>query len=108
MKFLLSVIDSVSGSADGDELAAIDAFNDSLMADGYWVMAAGVGAPSTAIVFDNRDGAGVETPGGYAAVDEFVAGFWIVDVPDATTARRLAAEGSMACNRKVELRPFLG
>lgn len=108
VKFLLSVIDSVSGSADSDEMAAIDAFNDSVMADGYWVMAAGVGAPSTATVFDNRDGAGVETPGGYAPVDEFVAGFWIVDVPDLNTARQLAAEGSRACNRKVELRPFLG
>lgn len=107
MKYLISVIDSVSESGTGDEMAAIDAFNDRLVSDGHWVMAAGVGAPSTATVIDNRGGAGIEVPGGYVDAAEFVAGFWIVDVPDHETAVRLATDGSRACNRKVELRPFL-
>lgn len=107
MRFLLSVIDTVSGSGTDSEMAAIDEFNDRLVSDGYWVMAAGIGAPDTGTVFDNRDGVGASRPGGYVGADEFVAGFWIVDVPDLETASRLAAEGSRACNRKVELRPFL-
>lgn len=108
MKFLLSVIDSVSGSATGDEMSAIDAFNDELVSNGYFVMAAGVSSPERATVFDNRDGAGLEIPGGFSQSSEYVAGFWIVDVPELTVARELAAAGSRACNRKVELRAFLG
>ena len=107
MKFFLSVIDSVSGGANGDEIDAIDAFNARLVDNGEWVFAAGLGAPSTASVFDNRDGRGVEQSGGYVDANEFVAGFWIIDVDGLETARTRAAEASRACNRKVELRPFL-
>ena len=107
MKYLLSVIDSVSGSATGDEIDAIDAFNERLVADGHWVMAAGIGAPITATMFDNRGGAGITAQGGYVDAVDYVAGFWIVEAPNDTTAQSLAAEGSRACNRRVELRPFL-
>ena len=107
MKYLLSVIDRVSGSATGDEIDAIDAFNERLVADGHWVMAAGIGAPTTATMFDNRGGAGIAAPGGYVDAVDYVAGFWIIDVPNDDTAQRLAAEGSRACNRRIELRPFL-
>lgn len=107
LKFFLSVIDSVSGGASGDEIEAIDAFNARLVDNGQWVFAAGLGAPATATVFDNRDGQGVEQPGGYLESDEFVSGFWIIDVDSAKTARSLATDASRACNRRVELRPFL-
>jgi hypothetical protein len=39
---------------------------------------------------------------------EFVGGFWIIQAPDLDVALRLAAQGSKSCNRRVELRPFLG
>ena len=39
---------------------------------------------------------------------EFFSGFWIIDVPSVEVAREFAAKGSVACNRKVELRPLLG
>lgn len=107
LKFFLSVIDSVSGGASGDEIEAIDAFNARLVDNGQWVFAAGLGAPTTATVFDNRDGQGVEQAGGYLESDEFVSGFWIIDVDSAKTARSLATDASRACNRRVELRPFL-
>jgi hypothetical protein len=38
---------------------------------------------------------------------EYLGGFWIIEAPDRDVALRLAAEGSKACNRKVELRPVL-
>jgi hypothetical protein len=38
---------------------------------------------------------------------EQVIGFWIMEAPDLDVALKLAAEGSRACNRKVEVRPFL-
>ena len=38
---------------------------------------------------------------------EYLAGFWIIRAADLDVALKLAAEGSKACNRKVEVRPFL-
>jgi hypothetical protein len=55
MKYLVSVIDDTAGLATPDEMAAIDAFNDRLTAQGHWVFAGGLAAPSSATVIDNRD-----------------------------------------------------
>jgi hypothetical protein len=38
---------------------------------------------------------------------EFLIGFWVIRAADLDVALTLAAEGSRACNRKVEVRPFL-
>src|SRR6202030_4815426 len=49
MQYLVSVINDTAGLATPDEMAAIDAFNDDrLMAEGHWVFAGGLAAPSTA------------------------------------------------------------
>ena len=45
MQFLISVIDDSTESATGTEMAAIDAFNDRLRAEGHWVFAGGLAAP---------------------------------------------------------------
>jgi hypothetical protein len=108
MQFLVSVIDDTAGAGTPAEQAAIDVFNDQLKADGHWVFAGGLGSNSTATVIDNRDGASLFTDGPFVESKEHLAGFWIIDVPDVDTALELAAEGSKACNRKIELRPFLG
>ena len=78
MQFLISVIDDTTGSATADEMADIDAFNERLHADGYWVLAAGIGAPSTATVIDNRGGRGISTAGPFLESTEYVTGFWII------------------------------
>jgi hypothetical protein len=108
MQYLISVIDDRPASADADEAAAIDAFNERLKADGHWVYANGLGSPDTATVVDNRSGAAMVTDGPFVESKEWVAGFWIVDASDLDVALKLAADGSKACNRKVEVRPFLG
>lgn len=64
-----------------EEMATIDAFNDRLRAGGHWVFAGGLSSPATATV---------------------------IEAPDAETAHLLAAEGSLACQRRVEVRAFLG
>ena len=104
---MISVIDDTPASADADEAAAIDAFNDGLKADGHWVYANGLGSPETATVIDNRGNDLIVTDGPYVETKEWVAGFWIIDAPDLDVALKLAAGGSKACNRKVEVRPFL-
>ncbi|WP_157359109.1 hypothetical protein [Arthrobacter sp. Soil782] len=45
MRYLLSVLHDAPGLATSDEMAAIDAFNDKLRADGHWVFAGGLGSP---------------------------------------------------------------
>jgi hypothetical protein len=108
MQYLVSVIHDSAELAPADEMAAIDVFNDRLQAEGHWVFAGGLGFPDTATVIDNRNGEAVVTDGPFVESKEFLAGFWVIDAPDLDVALRLAAEGSKACNRKVEVRPFLG
>ncbi|MEQ4205968.1 YciI family protein [Actinopolymorpha sp. B17G11] len=107
MQYLVSVIHDTAGLATPDEMAAINAFNDRLEAEGHWVFAGGLAAPSAATVIDNRRGEAVFTDGPFLESKEYLAGFWIIEAPDLDAALRLAAEGSKACNRKVEVRPFL-
>src|SRR4051794_2163649 len=107
MRYFVSVIDDETGSATLAEMAAVDAFNDRLEADGHWVFAAGLGSPSTATVVDNRDGEAVFTDGPFVESKECLAGFWIIEAPDLDVALKLASAGSKSCNRKVEVRPFL-
>jgi hypothetical protein len=107
VQYLVSVIDDTAGLATPDEQAAITVFNDRLQADGYWVFAGGLGAPSTATVIDNRGAETLVTDGPFVESKEYLAGFWIIEAADLDVALALAAEGSKACNRKVEVRPFL-
>ena len=107
MQYLVSVIFDAASMATPDEMAAIDVFNDRLVAEGHWVFAGGLGAPSTATVIDNRGGEAMFTDGPFLESKEYLAGFWIMEAADLDVALKLAAEGSKACNRKVEVRPFL-
>ena len=108
MRYLLSVIDDGTGPATPKEDAAIDVFNDQLQAEGHWVFAGGLAAPSTATVVDGRDAEPVFTDGPYVESKEYIIGFWIINAPDLDVALRLAAAGSKSCNRRLELRPILG
>jgi hypothetical protein len=107
MQYLVSVIDDTAGLATPDEMAAIDAFNDRLQAAGHWVFAGGLAAPSSATVIDNRGEQAIFTDGPFLESKEYLAGVWVWEAPDLDVALKLAAEGSKACNRKIEVRPFL-
>ena len=107
MQYLVSVIFDQDSLATPEEMAAIDVYNDRLNAEGHWVFAGGLGAPSTATVIDNRGGEAIFTDGPFVESKEYLAGFWIIEAADLDVALKLATEGSKACNRKVEVRPFL-
>ena len=106
-QYLISVLNDSTTFATGDESAAIDEFNDSLIAGGHWVFAGGLGFPDTATVIDARSGEAVLTDGPFIESKEFLAGFWIIEAADLDVALQLASRGSAACNRRVEVRPFL-
>ena len=112
MQYLISVIDNAADLAIQDEMAAagnpepesrtLDAFNDRLVAEGYWVFSGGLAAPGTATVFYNRGGDALFTDGPFVESKEYLGGLWIIEAADLDVALKLAAEGSKACNRRVE------
>ncbi len=109
MRFLLSVIDSQTRSPHSpEEIAAIDAFNDKLVAAGQRLLAIGLESPKEAVVVDGRGSQVSNTPGPLVDSAEFAAGIWIIEVANKEQALELAAEGSKACNRRIELRPIIG
>src|SRR4051794_20047368 len=115
MQYLMSVIDDTvdeelrrTGSGTPDEMAAIDVFNARLQDQGHWVFAGGLASPSSATVIDNRHGEAIFTDGPFVESKEYLAGFWIITAADLDAALALAAAGSKACNRKIEVRPFHG
>jgi len=107
MRYMVFVIDDGAGLATPDEDAAIDVFNDRLQADGHWVFGVGLAAPGSATVIDNRGDEPIFTDGPFLESKEYLAGFWMIEAADLDVALKLAAAGSKACNRKVEVRPVL-
>ena len=105
MKYILFVIDSESNSGTQQELSQIDVFNEKLQGEDKLILAAGIGSSKTATTIDNRAGRDQVAKRSLNAED-FYSGFWILDA-DPGEIEDLAKQASLACNRQVELRPFL-
>jgi hypothetical protein len=107
MKYIIFVIDDLTNSGTPTEMAEINTFNDGLRANGQWIFAGGLSAPSNAHVIDNRGDAGIDTGKPLFDAKENFSGFWLIEAANADVAKELALAGSKACNRRVELRPLL-
>jgi hypothetical protein len=107
MQYLVNVIDDRSESGTAEEAVAIDAFNEKLVAGGHWVFAAGLADPTVSTVVDSRGGEPIITDGPFVETKEWAVGLWIIEATDLDVALRLMAEGSRACNRRLEIRPIL-
>ena len=71
-------------------------FNKKLIANGEFVEAQGLTAPGQGkLVKAGKDGKPV-TDGVFPETKEFLAGFWVVDVPSAARAYEIAAAASVA------------
>ena len=108
MRFLIAVIDVDGNPGTRDEIAAIDEFNDRLKANGHMIMACGITSPREATTIDNRAEANLVTAGPVNVTPEHMSGFWLIHAADKAEALGLAAAGSKACNRKVEVRALHG
>ena len=106
MRFIIFVIDNHSNSGTGSEIQEIDKFNSELTRKGQLVLAAGIAGSEMGTLVDNRHGAGLASSGSLNGQD-FYSGFWVIDAETSEEAKGLAMRGSQACNRTVELRPFL-
>jgi len=107
LKFIIFVIDGPNNPASPNEINDIDNFNDELRAKGHWITAAGIVGPSKATLIDNRNGRAEVVYGSLFEADSHYSGFWIIQSESEESARKLALSASLACNRKVELRPYL-
>jgi len=108
LRFIIFVIDGENNTANGNEMEAIDAFNEMLENNGHWITAAGINHGEAATVIDNRADAGISNTGSLQTGAEHYSGFWLLNAASLDEAKALAAQGSKACNRKVEVRPYLG
>jgi hypothetical protein len=119
VQYLLSVLDTGSNNENPASVgvyesaeaakAASDAtgrFNEKLKAEGYFVFANGLENPNTATLVDGQGETPIFTDGPYVESKEYVIGLWVIDAPDLDVALKLAAEGSKACRRRLEVRPF--
>ena len=93
-------------SAERQEQAWADtgAFNQRMREQGALVYANGI--VSDSLVIDARGESVAASVGPYVPGPRRLAGFWILEAPDAETAREWAIEASGACNEPVELRAF--
>ena len=115
MQYLLSVygpaeLTELGSYPDKDTMqkamADTDTFNKTLQANGQWVYANGLASATSATVVDGQVSPPVVTDGPYLESKEYLGGFWIIEATDLDQALALAAEGSKACQGKVEVRPF--
>ncbi len=96
------------GLSDDDmqrQFAQVDVFNAKLQAEGKWVFAGGLTAPSSATVVSVS---GDLTDGPYSESKEQMGGFWVIKAADLDEALALAKEGAAACENTVEVRAFQG
>lgn len=106
-RYIIFVIDGLGNPASDSEMADIDTFNEKLQTNGHWVLAAGIQQASDATLIDNRNNKGkVESASLFTGPDSY-SGFWIIDADSDEQAKELATEGSLCCNRRVELRAYL-
>jgi hypothetical protein len=107
MKYIIFVIDGPNNPASPNEMVQIDTFNEELRKNGSFIMAAGISGPQGASLIDNREGLMQLKVGSLSDSTDYYSGFWIIEVGNESDAKKLALEGSRACNRRVELRRFL-
>ena len=86
--------------------ADTDRFNEKLQAAGVWVFAGGLHSIDQATTVDGTGDQPIVTDGPYAESKEWMGGFWVIEAAHLDEALRWAAEGSKACQGKVQVRPF--
>ena len=112
MKYLLMIYgnqekwDAIPAESWPQEIAKQDAWNKKYHETGELLGGYGLADAMTARLVRRKDGAPVVTDGPYLESKEYIAGFWVIEAPDLDVALKVAADGSKACNRKVEVRPF--
>ncbi len=107
MRYIIFVIDLPNNRATQTEMTAINAFNQMLRDNQHWISAAGISQSEHSKIIDNREGLANITKGSIVEGSENYSGFWLVNVQSDAEAEKLGLAASLACNRRVEMRPYL-
>lgn len=114
-QYFLSVHHDEAGQAEMEALtdddmqrmfAQVGAFNEKVQAAGAWVFAGGLMPIEQSTCVDATGDKPIVTDGPFSESKEYLGGFWIIEAPDLDAALDWAAQGSKACEGKVEVRPF--
>ncbi len=85
----------------------IDALNDEMVAANVRVFVGGLGPVSSARSLRMQpDGTVLVTIGPYLATNEYVGGFWVLEVASLEEALEWGRKAAIACRAQVEVRPF--
>ena len=84
----------------------LDAVNRDLKAEGAWVFAGGLHAPSTATVVRYKSEQPLITDGPFVEGKEYLGGVTIIDVADLDVALGWATRIARATTLPIEVRPF--
>ncbi len=111
-QFLIAVYDQPDTRSRAAEemaeiVAAVGAVNQRAMDDGIFVFAGGLHDQSATTTVDPRGGTAVMSDGPYLEGEQYLGGFWVIDVPDLDAALDWAREAAMACRQPLEVRPFM-
>lgn len=85
-------------------LATANRFNTALAESGAFVHAGGLQPPSTAITVDATGPEPKRLQEPFVEADQYVGGFWIIDVADEETALHWAEQASAALQSRIEVR----
>lgn len=107
MKFIVFVIDKLENPGTEYEMNEITRFNNKLRANNNWVMAAGISMAPEAKLIDFSVDKSVIKEGSLISGELNYSGFWIISAENVDEAISITKEASKACNRAVEIRPFL-
>jgi hypothetical protein len=96
-----STLSETSAAVDIDDL------NDAMVVAGVRVFVGGLQPPSRSTSIRRQpDGTLSESAGHFLNSDEFVDGFWVLEVPSMEEALHWGRKAAQACRASVEVRPF--
>jgi hypothetical protein len=113
MKYLVLIYgnkelwDSFPAEELADAIAKQDAFNEEFADTGELLGAYGLSDETMAKTVRVRDGVPAVTDGPYVEAKEFIASFYMLDVPDEARALEIAAQIPFATHNAVEVWPVL-
>ncbi len=86
----------------------VSALNEEMQRTGTWVFGGGLMPASSATTVQADGGEVSMTDGPYAESKEQMGGFWVIEAPDFDAALDWTRRCAIACEEKLELRPFQG
>ena len=115
MKFMILAVEppnefaqrDVTGAAFEAYIAPWQAYGSEMQEAGIMVAGAALEKPETATTLQVRNGKRIIQDGPYADSKEQLGGFWVIDVPDMTAAKKWAAKCPATISGHAQVHPIM-